>query len=270
MKIIVAMAGRGSRFLSKADNNPEYLKPKPLIMVKGMPMMWWAVLSLPWIDLPTRKALVQPQISAADLIFIVLKEHEEKFQISRVIKNVFSEACQIIILNDVTKGAAETVLSADTLLNVDEDIVILDCDNIFNGLPLHQAIQEKSSDTVAIMPVFKQPTLEAKYSNTLFDEKGVAIKVAEKDPQLVAKGAYANLGAYYFSKWSIFQCEATAMINAQDLSGQAGKKEYYIAPLYQKLIDTRQKVKVAVIDQVGSVGTPEDLESYLLTPNITT
>ena len=47
MKIVVPIAGRGSRFLNEQDQNPEYRKPKPIINIAGHEMVKWALESLP-------------------------------------------------------------------------------------------------------------------------------------------------------------------------------------------------------------------------------
>ena len=59
MKIVIPMAGKGSRFLEDAHLKEEYTKPKPLINIKGKPMIAWAIESL-------SKFKTSPQ----DLIFI--------------------------------------------------------------------------------------------------------------------------------------------------------------------------------------------------------
>jgi len=67
------MAGRGSRFQAVASGNREYQKPKPLLNIKGKPMVWWAVNSLPFVDLLNRPVHTNFVVHPKDLVFIAYK-----------------------------------------------------------------------------------------------------------------------------------------------------------------------------------------------------
>ncbi len=262
MKIIVPMAGRGSRFQAVADQNPEYKKPKPLILVKGKPMIIWAMESLPFLDLPQRPAKTELKVSPRDLIFISLQEQQEEYKIVDLLKQLFGPGIHIILIPEVTRGAVETTLQAKEYINSNEDIIVSDSDHYFDGTNLYQAIQEKESDIEGIIPVFPPPDEEVKWSYTLFDKNKTAIAVGEKDPELAAKGAYANIGGYYFTHGNVFVKEAEEMIAQNDMYGAAGKQEFYVAPMYQRLINKGIKVKAAIIPQVWGLGTPKDVEYF--------
>lgn len=262
MKIIVPMAGRGSRFQAVADQNPEYKKPKPLINVKGKPMIEWAMESLPFLNLPKRPARTDFKVEAKDLVFISRQDQQEEYKIVDLLKQVFGPQITVILILEVTRGAVETALKAKEYMNINEDIIISDCDHYFDGTNLYKAIQEKEQDVVGIIPVFQPPDKDAKWSYTLFDENNTALAVGEKDLELAAKGACANIGAYYFSSGTLFRKEAEEMINLGDMYGSEGKREFFVAPLYQRLIKKGMKVKAAIIPQVWGLGTPKDLEYF--------
>lgn len=263
MKIIVPMAGRGSRFQAVADQNPEYQKPKPLINVKGKPMVSWAVESLPFVNLLFRPAHTDFVVEPSDITFIVLQEHQDKHQVTEVLKKTFSPQINVVIIPEVTRGAAETVLAAQSFISAEEGLVITDSDHFFDGTNLYLMLKDKAADVAGVIPVFQPPDSEVKWSYTLFDQEQTALAVAEKDPQLAAKGAYANIGCYCFSRGKFFVEEAQAMIAANDLYGPAGKAEFYIAPLYQRLINNGMKIKAAIIPKMWGLGTPKDLEYFL-------
>jgi NDP-sugar pyrophosphorylase family protein len=263
MKIVFPMAGRGSRFQAASDKYPDYRKPKPLISIFGRPMIIWAVKSLPFVDLPQRPAQTSFTVSPKDIIFICLEEHEEKFKITSILKKYFSDDVQVILIPEVTRGASETALAAKEYIDPDEPLIISDSDHYFEGESYYRAIVKKDSETIGIIPIFKPPDDEAKWSYTLFDNSGLAIAVGEKDQTLAKKGAFANIGAYYFAKGDLFLLEAEKMIKENALYGEIGKKEFYIAPIYQRLIEQGMKIKVAVIDKVWGLGTPKDLEKFL-------
>lgn len=262
MKIIIPMAGKGSRFQAVADKNPEYKKPKPLILVKGQPMIVWALKSLPFIDLPNRPASTSFTVTPKDLVFISLKEQEEMYGITALLKGIFGKEITVILIPQVTRGAVETTLAAKEFMT-DEEMIISDSDHYFDGEVLYQAILNKQDDTKGIIPVFEVFDQDAKWSYTLFDKDNTALAVGEKDVELARKGAYGNIGAYYFSQGSIFRKEAEDMIEKAEMYGPEGKQEFYVAPVFQRFIDKGMKVKAAVIPKVWGLGTPKDLEYFL-------
>lgn len=252
MKIIFPMAGLGSRFQKVADKNPEYRKPKPFIDVKGHPMVRFATGSLPFF---------KPENAA----FIILKEHDDAHGIGKKLKEIYSDAVTIIVIPSLTRGAAETVLAAKSFINPEEDLLISDTDHFFNGSIFADLIAKKDPDTAGIIPVFKARNDGIpKWSYTLVKAGTNHIeRVEEKSRELMEKGAYANIGAYYFSKGKHFIEEAEKVIAKNERSGDPVKGEFYIAPLYQKLLNQGHKLQAAVVPEMWGLGTPEDLEFFL-------
>ena len=90
MNIVVPMAGAGSRF-EKAG----YSFPKPLIEVKGQPMIAKVVENL---DLQ------------GTYIFLVQKAHYEQYNLESLLKMI-APGCKIVQIDGVTEGAACTAVS---------------------------------------------------------------------------------------------------------------------------------------------------------------
>jgi NDP-sugar pyrophosphorylase family protein len=262
MKVIIPIAGRGSRFQVLADSRPEYRKPKPLIIIKGKPMIVWALESLPFVDLPHRPAKTKFIVKPEDLVFISLEEHQKQYKIVDQLKALFTSNIHVILLSEVTRGATETALKAEKYMTADEDIIVSDSDHHFNGKNLYQAILHKEKDVAGIIPVFQPPDAEVKWSYTLFDKNGIASAVGEKDPILAGSGAYANIGGYYFTSGKIFKSEAKEMIKKHDMYGAPGKQEFYVAPLYDRLIKKGRLVKAVIIPKVWGLGTPKDVDYF--------
>ena len=256
------MAGRGSRFQAAADQNSEYKKPKPLIQVKKEPMIVWALKSLPFVDLPTRSAQTSFVLQPKDLVFISLQEQEEKYGIAKLLKEIFGSEIHVILIPEVTRGAVETTLYAEEFMT-DEELIISDSDHYFDGSHLYEAILNKGEDVTGIIPVFRSLSDDPKWSFTLTDKDNTALAVGEKDVELAKKGAYANIGAYYFSHGSIFRKEAEEMVANEEMYGEEGKQEFYVAPVYQRLIHKGMKIKAVVIPEVWGLGIPQDLEYFL-------
>lgn len=110
MKLIVPMAGKGSRFFNRGIT-----LPKPLIPIAGEPMVSWALKSV-------------SLISFSDIIFICLLNHENEHNISLQLQKYIKRDFQIVFINNVTEGQLCTVLAASRFFNCDEDILISSSD----------------------------------------------------------------------------------------------------------------------------------------------
>ena len=108
MNFVIPMAGRGQRFVDAG-----YEQPKMLIQAKGKSLLEWSVDSLP-LEICTR------------LIFILLKEHEEAFQLCDFVREKYQGNFELhfVALDEVTQGQAETVLKAKKVIDPNLDLVI--------------------------------------------------------------------------------------------------------------------------------------------------
>ncbi len=258
------MAGLGTRFQKAAHLNPEYLKPKPFISVKGEPMIRWATRSLPFVEHPGESADNVSKVLPKDLIFIILQDHDDRYEIEKQLRKIYSDDIKVIKLPEVTRGAAETAYQAKDLVDPDEEIIVSDSDHHFDGTELANMIKDKHEDTLGIIPVFTPPNDGIpRWSYSLVGDDKVIEKVAEKDRELMDLGAYANIGAYYFTRAKTFFDEVKEVIDNNILSGEEGKGEFYVAPIYQRIIEKGGKVQAAILPEVWGLGTPDDLENFL-------
>jgi len=237
MKIIFPIGGKGSRFLDKADENPEYLKPKPLINVLGKPMIKWAAESF-------------SELNPEDIIFSVMPEHVEKFHIDEELKKIFGEKIKIAV-DTVLKGALPGLLVVDEYIDDDECFISVDCDAVFEGDKFLKTIVGKNPDCA--VPVFEADS--PKFSFAKVDENMNITETAEK----VVISNWAIHGAYYFKSWKKFKEFAEDKIRKSEMDG---KPEYYIAPLINKYIENELK-GLAVPCKVDSMGTPEQLDEFI-------
>ena len=107
MNILIPMAGAGSRF-EKAG----YTFPKPLIDVRGKPMIQWVVDNLN---------------VEAKYIFIVQRSHFEKYNLKETLSN-FCPNNEIVQVDGITEGAACTTLLAKQYIDKDEPLIIANSD----------------------------------------------------------------------------------------------------------------------------------------------
>ena len=229
-------------------------------------MVRWATGALPFIEHPGQHVQGVLKATPSDLIFIILKEHDDAYNLEAGLREIYSDAIHVIILPALSRGASETAYQAKSLVSPEEDIVITDSDHYFDGTPLQEAIiKNRGTDTVGIIPVFVPPAdNNPRWSYSLTEPGGTRIlRVGEKDRSLMEKGAYANIGAYYFSKAKYFFEMFEEVEKANKMFGEEGKKEFYIAPLYQELIEKGLHVEAAILPEVWGLGTPTDLETFL-------
>lgn len=234
MKLILPMAGRGSRFAGSG-----YERPKPLILVNGIPMF---IRSLDSVK----------GVAYSDLIIIALAEHEEQFGISQYIKDFQLPNTKLITLPDVTKGQLCTVMAAKELIDTPEDVLILSSDTIvFSGLG--KEIETKKAECRGLISVAEMPG--DRWSFAAIDETGRVTQVAEK--QRISP--YASTGLYYFSNGKELVRQADEMIARNETT----KGEFYVIPVYQKMIDQGDYVGISVAKAMWDLGTPDSLSEYL-------
>ena len=92
INLIIPMAGGGTRFKKEGIE-----MPKPLINLNGKPFFFWATQS------------IVKFLKVEKLIFIVLKEHVEKYEIDKKILEYYPEA-QLKVIDKVLNGAVLTCL----------------------------------------------------------------------------------------------------------------------------------------------------------------
>lgn len=239
MNILIPMAGRGSRFLTASDKNPEYARPKPIIRIAGRTMVEWALSSL-----PIRKD--------DTLIFLVLKEHVEQARIDEVLREIFGDGIKIIIVDRVTEGAACTALLARELINNDNPLLITDSDHFIDGKTLFKDI-ESYEKVDGIIPVFYANNPKWSFAKT--DGDGYVIETAEK----IQISRNANIGAYYFKRGRDFVWSAEEMIDENDRTNS----EFYVAPVYNYMIRRGKLIRLNRPRFVHGLGTPKDVEKFL-------
>ncbi len=234
MKVIVPMAGRGSRFRNAGEQTP-----KPLIPIHGKPMVYWAMRSIE--DIPY-----------SQLIFVALKAHEENYAVESLLKKLYGDDTVVILLDDVTEGQLCTVLAAEMYLDTQEDILIMSSDTFVKST-LGDDIVQKRSTCTGIISVANLPG--DRWSFAKIDETGRVIEVAEK----VRISDYASTGLYYFSNAQTFLREAKIIIANQEKT----RGEYYVIPVYQKMIERGLRIDISLAHEVYDMGTPESLAQVL-------
>lgn len=231
------MAGRGSRFADRG-----YQTPKPLIEVAAKPMVLWAIKSLEKFDY-------------SEIIFVVLREHQERYDVVTLITQAIGNKAKFVFLEDVTQGQLCTVLAAEQYIDSPEDVLIAASDTyIKSEMAAH--IAQKSVDCKGLISVANLAGSQWSFAKT--DDNGRVIEVAEK----VRISDHASTGLYYFSDGAQLVKLGKEMIANQETT----RGEYYVIPVYQKIIGQGEWVGISQADEMWDMGTPEaktQFEAYL-------
>lgn len=232
------MAGHGSRFAKKG-----YKLPKPIIDVKGHPMISYVISNLtPTID--------------HKFIFVCQNEHIEDYNLAEQLKYFTHGKCEVISISEVTEGAACTTLLAKSLYNDANPLLIANSDQWVN-FDINKTLAKINLEHDGAILTFHSN--ETKWSYASLDNAGFVNAVKEKE----VISEFATTGLYYFAKGYEYIRYSEKMIEANDRT----KNEFYVAPVYNYFIQDHKKISVINVDDFGKcmygLGTPDDLTSFI-------
>jgi HAD superfamily hydrolase (TIGR01509 family) len=232
LNILIPMAGKGSRFADRG-----YVFPKPLVEIKGKPMIQLVIENLN-ID--------------ANYIFIVQKEHVEKYNIKQMLE-ILKPGCTVIELDEVTEGAAVTTLLAKEFINNGSPLLLANSDQYIEWDSSEVMYNFLNSDIDGGILTFD--STHPKWSYAKVDDNNFVTEVAEKNP--ISNNA--TVGIYFWKKGSDYVKYAEEMIN-KDIRVNG---EFYVCPVFNEAISDTRKIKIKNIDEMWGIGTPEDLDNFL-------
>lgn len=233
------MAGEGTRF-SKAG----WTTPKPLIELRGVPLF--------------RRAIDSVAIEGVEMkySFIVRQEHIDKQHIDELIKEIQPDANVFSVLK-TTRGAVETCLVAESAIDDEDAVVVMDCDLEFRSKRYNELVANAlsvSADEADGGALVSFESNNPRYSYALVDDEGRVLRTAEKDPI----STHALCGAYFFGSGKDFKRIAHQLLE----DGTHGKAEFYVSLLYNYLLDEGKVIRLAMMEEYYSYGTPEELLFY--------
>lgn len=234
MKILIPMAGEGSRFAKEG-----YTFPKPLIDVNGKPMIHTVVQNLDF---------------DAEYIFLVRKEHLETYSgLQSTLDRITDGKFKIVEVEGLTEGAACTALLAREYIDNNDDLLIANSDQFIEYSPENFKTLKEMTDADAIVYTFE--SVHPKWSFVKINSRGIITELAEKKPI----SNIATCGIYWYRKGSDFVKYADYMIE----KNIRVNNEFYIAPVYNELIADGKKLIPFFVHSMWGIGTPEDLKYYL-------
>lgn len=240
LNIVIPMAGAGSRFSIAG-----YADPKPLIKIYDMPM----------INLVIRN-LIPDQVHR--FIFICQKKHIEQYDLTNKLKE-WSPNSIVISIDGLTKGAACTVLCAKDYINTDDELMIANSDQFIDS-SIDQYLLELNNKDLDGM-IMTMTANDPKWSFVEVHNNYVS-RVVEKE----VISNEATVGIYNFRHGKDFVSAAEDMIENREKFNN----EYYVAPVYNKLINKNKKIGIYNIGSEANgmygLGTPKDLDLFLSLP----
>lgn len=234
LNVIIPMAGAGSRFAQAG-----YSFPKPLIDVKGKPMI---------------QVVAEMLNIEANYVYVVQKEHRAKYNLDTLL-NLITPGCKIVETEGVTEGAACTALLAKEHIDTDAPLLFANSDQhiVWNSTEFFYKMNETDVDGGILCFKGTHP----KWSFAKVDENNKVIEVAEKNPI----SDNATVGMYYWKRGSDFVKYAEQMIE-KDIRVN---NEFYVCPVYNEAIQDDKHISCFMIekDAMWGLGTPEELNYYL-------
>ena len=239
LHIIMPMASEGSRFARAG-----WTTPKPLIELRGVPLF--------------RRAINSVAIEGVEMkySFIVRQEHIDNQHIDQLIKAIQPDARVFSVLK-TTRGAVETCLVAESAIDDEDAVVVMDCDLEFRSKRYNElvaqalAVPAVEADGGALVSFESD---NPRYSYAEIDDEGRVLRTAEKEPI----SNHALCGAYFFGSGKDFKHIAHQLLE----DGTHDKAEFYVSLLYNYLLAEGKVVRLAPMEEYYSYGTPEELLFY--------
>ncbi len=236
INILIPMAGEGSRF-SKAG----YTDPKPFISVNNKSMI----------------NLVHDNIGIEGrYIFVAKSDHVNKYSLEKHLSNFCSNFI-IIEQGGRLEGATKSALLANELIDNDEPLLIVNSDQHIDWDAKKTIDSFIESGVDGSILTFK--SIEPKWSYAKIKDE-IVEEVFEK----IVVGDNATCGVYFWKRGSDFVKYANRMIEKNIKTNN----EFYICPVYNQAIKDGKVISYHQVDGMEGLGTPEDLESYLIKRNI--
>ncbi|KRD63440.1 glycosyltransferase family 2 protein [Ensifer sp. Root278] len=236
LKIVVPMAGRGSRFTDAG-----YQDPKPLIKVGEQRMIEVVINNL------------RPRCDHT-FVFICQQDQVERYGLREKLA-AWAPGSKIVSLDGITEGAACTVLAAAE--HIDGGALMIANSDQYVDIDINDYLAACSGGLDGLIMTMK--ATDPKWSFVDYNGDGHVTRVVEKE----AISDEATVGIYNFSNGLDFVAAAKRMI----ADNERVNGEFYVAPVYNQMIKRGAKIGFynvgSVDDGMHGLGTPADLDAFL-------
>lgn len=205
-------------------------------------MIYWALKSLEGVQF-------------SRMVFVLLREHEAQFQVRSMLTSMVQQPVSFVLLDEVTDGQLCTVLAAKEFMKEDEDVLVAASDTWVQSRLGDDVLQPHIDGLISVAQL---PGEQWSFART--DDTGHVVEVAEK----VRISDQASTGLYYFRRAGDLIRFGEEMIARKEKT----RGEYYVIPVYQKMIEAGLHIGISNASAMWDMGTPEAkklFEHYLAT-----
>jgi len=183
----------------------------------------------------------------------VLREHYDADPALFAKLRLMAADLNLVFVDQVTQGAAETCLLARQYIKPKETLFIANCDQmmVWDQDHFEEWLVAERLDG-AMLTFFKDTTA---YSYVEVDDRGLAMRTAEK--QVISP--HATTGIYVWTRGEDFVWAAEQMI-ADDVRVNG---EFYVCPVYNWNIARGDRIGIYPPQEHWPIGMPEDLDIYI-------
>ncbi len=231
----IPMAGLSSRFFKAG-----YTKPKYQLDLNGETVFSWSVRSF------------ERYFKTDKFVFIYRDVYDTKQFLEKAIVELGILDYELVCLPEETLGQADTVYQGINKLDHDEEIYVFNIDSRI----IDFVKPEWVNDCDGYLEVFKGEGEHWSFALAEENSKKV-IRTTEKE----RISDLCSDGLYYFKRKSVFE---RLFLSAKE-NRKTAKNEYYIAPLYNDLIEVGSIVFYDLIEneRILFCGTPDEYQQLL-------
>jgi hypothetical protein len=208
------------------------------------------MLTLPEGDLALARAAASlPSTAYERAIIAVRGEHEAKYQASALLRGVFGESVEVLVLDRDTRGPAETVAEMIRRAGVTGAFVVKDADSFFDSAP------PPDGNFVALSDVRQSPHMAnvGAKSFAIINENNLVVEMVEKS----LASNFVSVGLYGFAD------AATYLDLFDHLAIDAGGQEFFVSHVMNRGIIAGMVVAPHFVAGLVDVGTLEDWRRYV-------
>lgn len=242
MKVIIPMAGSGTRFKEAG-----YDDPKPLIKVRGKRIIEYIC---DMFDLKND-----------EIIFVCSEDHLENTDMRSILKSIAPDST-ILAVPKHKKGPVHTLINIDSYIGDEEEIIISYCDNpyLWDYDHFKSWVKENNSDGCILSHVgFHPHRMSSTYMAYMKENNKLVSEIKEKEPYTDNPlEEHASTGTYFFKKGAYVKKYFKQLIEKNINYGG----EYYVTLVYNLLIKDGLKVHCYPTEYTTVFGTPEEVENF--------
>ncbi|MDD5699637.1 MAG: hypothetical protein PHH00_00380 [Candidatus Nanoarchaeia archaeon] len=234
MNIVVPLAGRDENFESRG-------MIKPLTKINGKEIIKIISESRPF--------------SYENAIFIVLMEHQEKYKLADELVRLFGNKIKIILLDKMTDGSPQSILTAKPFIDNEEELTIDLADQYLDLTGFPEFMQANKWKCEGIIPTFEAYHWNQGYM--IIGEDGFIKGISEKDKIPISTHSTACIS--YFKKGRDFVRYAEQMISKKRT---AANGVYLPSLVYNEMIEEGKKVLPCPCELIVNLGKIEGANAF--------